>query len=257
MSDTIRQEHELSHWKEWQDQADAVWGWSTPAGRVRADRRARLFRELGRMGADSVVLEIGCGTGEFTRRVAPCVGHLTATDLSPELLERARKRLREANLAAKVTFAIQDAMKLTLAGSSFDAVFGCSILHHVDAEAALREMCRVLKPGGWCVFSEPNMMNPQIAVQKNIGFFKRRAGDSPDETAFFWWELRKFFERAGLDRVLVRHFDFLHPGTPPRWIPFVERWGERLEKCPGVRAISGSLICCARKPDGPKEESDD
>lgn len=83
MDDKLRREHELAHWAAWQGKADEVWGWQTPAGQARATRRARLFRELGRMDARSVVLEIGCGTGEFTARVAPHVGHLQATDFSP------------------------------------------------------------------------------------------------------------------------------------------------------------------------------
>ena len=47
----------------------------------------------------------------------------------------------------------------------------------------------MLRPGGGIRFTEPNMANPQIAVQKNVSVIKRWAGDSPDETAFFRWSL--------------------------------------------------------------------
>ena len=60
-----------------------------------------------------------------------------------------------------------------------------------EIEEALRDIYRVLKPGGTIYFTEPNMLNPQIAMQKNIPWIKRKLGDSPDETAFFRWPLRR------------------------------------------------------------------
>ena len=91
-------------------------------------------------------------------------------------------------------------------------------------------------------------LHPQIALQKNVGFIKRRVGDSPDERAFFRWQLRGYLEQAGFVGIAIRNFDFLHPFTSPAWIPRVERLGNFLERVPGVRAISGSLIFGARKP---------
>src|SRR5437660_4994176 len=248
MKEKTCQERELAHWRQWEAKADEVWGWQTPAGQLRAARRAELFRELGRIGSGSKVLEIGCGTGEFTRRVAPLTKELRATDLSPELLRRAEQRVREECSTANVVFELQDAMQLKLPNDCFDTVYGCSILHHVNASQALREVCRVLQPGGWCVFSEPNMLNPQIAVQKNVGFIKRRMGDSPDETAFFRWEIGRLLGQAGFERISVRPFDFLHPLTPRRWLKAVERFGLFLERIPGLRQISGSLILRGQKP---------
>ena len=247
MDDKLRREHELAHWAAWQDKADEVWGWQTPAGQARAARRAVLFRELGRMTASSVVLEIGCGTGEFSARVAPHVGKFHATDFSPELLQRCEAHIKAVCPGASVTFERQDAMAMTIPDSSFDAVFGCSMLHHVNAALALREVRRVLKPGGWCVFSEPNLLNPQVALQLSAPFIRRRAGVSPDETAFFRREMVRLLRDAGFDEIVVRHFDFLHPLTPSPFIPFVRRLGEVFEQVPLVRAISGSLICCARR----------
>lgn len=247
MNDIAHNERELAHWREWQAEADSVWGWQTPAGQARAARRANLFRALARMTSAAEVLEVGCGTGEFTLRVAPQVKQLHATDLSPDLLARAQAKARAAGME-NITFELQDVTAMKLPENRFDAVFGCSMLHHVDAPRALCEIFRVLRPDGWCSFSEPNMLNPQVALQKNVGFIKRRVGDSPDETAFFRWELRRRLHEAGFTAIELSNFDFLHPLTPPKWIPRVERLGLFLERCPGVRALSGSLIFCAQKP---------
>jgi SAM-dependent methyltransferase len=243
-----RQELELAHWQEWESRADAVWGWQTPAGQRRADRRADLFRNHARLGAASVVLEIGCGTGEFTQRIAGQVAELWATDLSPELLARARDRVQRVHPGVRVNFAIEDAMGLSLPGDRFDAAFGCSVLHHLDVRRALQEVYRVLKPGGWCVFSEPNMLNPQIAVQKNVGFVKRHLGDTPDETAFFRWPLQRMLVELGFRQISIRPFDFLHPLTPTRWLGAIGRLGEFLERIPVIREISGSLLLAGQKP---------
>ena len=105
---------------------------------------------------------------------------------------------------------------------------GSSVLHHLEIKEALRDIYRVLKPGGTIYFTEPNMLNPQIAIQKNIPWIKRKLGDSPDETAFFRWPLRRLLERTGYRDVRIDPFDFLHPKTPVALIDQVER----------VRAVS-------------------
>jgi hypothetical protein len=98
------------------------------------------------------------------------------------------------------------------------------------------------------VFSEPNMLNPQVALQKNIGALKRRAGDSPDETAFFRPQVIRLLEGAGFGSILMRNFDFLHPATPSRWIRAIAGVGAVCERIPLLREISGSLIFRAQKP---------
>ena len=248
MNENTQQSREIAHWHKWQNEVDKHWGWETPAGYRRVNRRARLFFELGRMGPKSKVLEVGCGTGEFSQRLAPLLGELWAIDLSPDLLPRAEQRVRAACPGCKVVFELQDATALRYPDSNFDAVFGSSVLHHLDAARALREIWRVLTPGAWCVFSEPNMLNPQIALQKNVRYFKERALDTVDETAFFAGQVRRLLESAGFVHATVQHFDFLHPTTPKPLLGVVERLGLLLEKCPGIRDLSGSLLLWGQRP---------
>ena len=91
------------------------------------------------------------------------------------------------------------------------------------------------------------MLNPQIALQKNVSAIKKRLGDSPDETAFFRWSLFHMLENAGFREVKIQPFDFLHPKTPAAWIPAVESFGRRLERLPLLREIAGSLYIRALK----------
>ena len=218
-----------------------VWNWETPAGRIRWARRVKMLTNHLREGQK--VLELGCGTGFFTQSLANTKAEVTAIDISPDLLAVARAEIPANN----VTFEVQNAYALSYGGETFDSVVGSSVLHHLEVDAALKEIWRVLKPGGLVFFTEPNMMNPQIAVQKNVPAIKKRLGDSPDETAFFRWPLQRRLARAGFREIRITPFDFLQPKTPATWIPAVERIGRRLETLPLLREIAGSLQIRALK----------
>lgn len=95
-------------------------------------------------------------------------------------------------------------------------------------------------------FTEPNMLNPQIALQKNVPYLKRKLGDSPDETAFFRKKLHRSLIRHDFSNVSIIPFDWLHPATPIRLIPFVDSLGKFMEVTPILKEFAGSLYlrCC-------------
>src|SRR5438445_13488079 len=97
--------------------------------------------------------------------------------------------------ARNVRYEIKNAYQLSYPDAVFDSVVGSSVLHHLEIQEAIREIYRVLKPSGTIYFTEPNMLNPQIAIQKNVPWVKRKLGDSPDETAFFRLPLRRLLEQ--------------------------------------------------------------
>jgi len=185
MKDNNRLQHEIDHGQKIKEHAEDIWGWSTVAGVIRANRRAEYFTKLGQIKTTDNILEIGCGTALFTEKVFNKThANITAIDISNDLLEKAKTKLPE------IHFINEDAMNLSFTDNSFDFIYGSSVLHHLDVEKALNEFYRVLKPGKSIVFAEPNMLNPQIAIQKNIPFIKKMLGDSPDETAFIRWKLK-------------------------------------------------------------------
>ena len=237
----IRLEHEIQHGRYLAEHgAGEIWNWETPAGKKRWARRVRILTS--ELAPNCDVLELGCGTGYFTRQLAGSGAKITAIDISADLLELARREC----VADNVTFEIQNAYALSYGAASFDAIIGSSVLHHLDLVKALGEMRRVLRPGGWISFTEPNMLNPQIALQKNVGWLKRRLGDSPDETAFFRWSLRSRLAAAGFREIEIVPFDFLHPKVPSGLIPTFERIGHLFEQTPLIREIAGSLRIHAR-----------
>jgi len=238
-----RIENEIEHGRKLHSNgAESIWNWSSAAGKKRADRRSEYFVELADVKHGDRVLEVGCGTGLFTRKFYQGTrASITAVDISQELLDEAKTHLQEVN------FQCDDAMKLSFANNSFDVVFGSSILHHLDFRPAAKEIYRVMRAGGRMIFAEPNMLNPQIFVQKNVAFVKRHLGDSPDETAIVRWRFAKMMREIGFRKIRTFPYDFLHPSTPESLIPFVECLGMAIEKIPVVREIAGSVILYGEK----------
>jgi SAM-dependent methyltransferase len=240
MSLEERLERERRHGLEILRTKESNWGWNTPAGRIRWQRRLDYLASA-LENRDGKVLEIGAGTGTFTAGLASVYPRLTAIDISPDLLKAAAEK------APSVTFQCADAHELPFPESTFDAVIGCSVLHHLEWGRALKSFFRVLKPGGALRFSEPNLLNPQIFLQKNIPALKRALGDSPDEYAFTSGRIRRDLQAAGFTSISVRPFEFLHPSTPVALIDLVQRLEALLDRMP-LRVFGGSLLIEAKHP---------
>jgi 2-polyprenyl-3-methyl-5-hydroxy-6-metoxy-1,4-benzoquinol methylase len=90
-------------------------------------------------------LEIGCGTGAFSRRLALRLQHVTAIDLSSQMIRLARLRSAEF---PNIEFEIDDIMTRQLPESEFDCIASIATLHHVPTREVLLKIRDALKPGG-------------------------------------------------------------------------------------------------------------
>ncbi|MEM3394157.1 MAG: class I SAM-dependent methyltransferase, partial [Candidatus Methanomethylicia archaeon] len=89
------------------------------------------------------VLELGCGTGVYTRKLAkkfPGLG-ITAIDISEKIISIAKEKLKKYK---NVKFKVASAYNTGLRASSVDVVFGFYVLHHLDLEKVVSEISRVL-----------------------------------------------------------------------------------------------------------------
>jgi ubiquinone/menaquinone biosynthesis C-methylase UbiE len=123
---------------------------ATLALRIAFAREEQLIGRAARLSAGDTLLDLACGPGIYTRpfarRIAP--GLAVGLDLSPAMLRHARSRARAAGLG-NLALVRGDALRLPFADARFDAVNCCGALHlFPDADLALREVRRVLKPGG-------------------------------------------------------------------------------------------------------------
>ncbi|MEV6325623.1 methyltransferase domain-containing protein [Nocardia sp. NPDC051787] len=121
-------------------------------------RRNRTYRRLAALSGAKPgdrILDIGCGTGYLTRRLAEIAdsGSVVGLDPSAAVLERARKLTPATNC----TYTVGVAESLSAADDSFDVVANCLMLHHLPEDLrprALAEMRRVLRPGGRLLIGE-------------------------------------------------------------------------------------------------------
>lgn len=97
------------------------------------------------LNRNMTVLELACGTGLLSVKIAPMVKHLEATDFSEEMISQAKKKTHSARLH----FSVQDATALSYAPETFDAVIISNALHIMpDPGEALENIRRVLKDNG-------------------------------------------------------------------------------------------------------------
>ena len=122
------------------------------------------------------------------------------------------------------------------------------MLHHLDVQRSVARIFELLRPGGTIAFAEPNMLNPQIFLERRFCHLPIFSHVSPDETAFVRWTLAALLEKAGFTGITIRPHDWLHPATPRPFIGAVRRLGAALERTPLVRELSGSHLILARRP---------
>ena len=166
-------------------------------------------------GAQLRVLDCGVGTGALScalGRVVPVPFKLDVVDVSLGMLERANSRLRETGLNA--TLCYSDVRKMPYADGEFDVVMSAHLLEHLaDPLVALKEMARVLKPGGLLIA----FLTRRSALGAFVQLKWRTHRVTPDQA-------ESWLRDSGLENA--------------RCLPF------------GRRAVCGqlSVACVARKP---------
>lgn len=185
------------------------------------------------------LLDVGCGTGDLTlrlaRRVGPA-GMVTGLDLTPAMLAVGRKKVLAQGLEDRVILIEGNALSLPFADGTFDGVTaGFSLRNMTDLDGALREMFRVLKPGGFAVSLDVSKPNPGPVRAVFLFFFYRivpwmGALGGKGKSPYGWLSesLRAFPDRPGLrerfrqagfvrveDRALTLGAAALHRGLRP------------------------------------------
>jgi len=141
---------------------------------------------------EMVVADVGAGTGFITEGIAPLVRRVYALAASASMLDQARQKLDSKK---NVVFKEADGLNLPLPDDCLDAVFANMYLHHCpDPQAAIREMTRVLRPGGRLVITDMDT-HPYEWVRQ--------------EMADFWLGferplVKSWFRQAGMVNTLVK-----------------------------------------------------
>lgn len=149
---------------------------------------------------DKILLDVGCGTGAFTKRLQR-ENHLTlGVDIS----------FKSASQASKIVdgchFFSGDAEKLPLIDESVDVVVFSGVLHHLPSmDNALAECMRIMKPGGDFFAYDPNGVNPAMWVYRSAKSpLSTRKGWTVNERLLRKQEIFGALKRAGFSNVISK-----------------------------------------------------
>jgi ubiquinone/menaquinone biosynthesis C-methylase UbiE len=140
------------YWKEIYDEP-------TLFGTVHQQRRQLALQWIAELGLppDSRVLELGCGAGVVAVDLAQRGYLVDGVDVNSAMIELARREVEAAGVGDRVTLGIADAHELAFEDDRFDLVVALGVIPFLHTPAqGLREMRRVLTPGGYLLFSNDN-----------------------------------------------------------------------------------------------------
>ena len=206
-------------------QAEVVIGWLEQSGR-----------------RDLSILEVGCGAGWFCPQLLG-YGQVTGTDLSDEVLARAKKKFPEVDYVAG------DFTSLDFGRERFDVVVTLEVLPHVaDQKAFVRKLNSHLRPGGSLMMATQN----RFVLQH----FNRIEPPAPGQ-------LRKWLDRRELRKLLDAYFEILEiSSVSPKAnrgimrlvnskkmnVPVKALFGNRVELLKEALGLGWTLMALARKP---------
>ncbi len=222
-------------------------------------KRLAAFRELG-WSPGRQLLDVGCGTGSYTLRMAEDFDETVGVDLQAEHLAEFRRRLSGSLLEERVSVRELSVTHLPFDDGQFDVVTAIETIEHIDdLRAGLAEIWRVLRPGGRLFITCPNRLYPLETHAVRIGNRSIAGSRLP----FLPWiprlhsrlsEARTFTPRSL--RSVLRSAGF-HPGATT-WImpPFdhnrvaakVRPVTDLAERMPALRQFGVSIVMVATRP---------
>lgn len=204
------------------------------------------FRLVGNLRGKRV-LDFGCGAGENTILLAAKGADVIGMDISPDLVELAKERLRVNGYPG--TAVVESCHGTKFPDESFDVIFGAAILHHLDLRLARAEVLRLLKRGGLAVFEEPTRDSRVLRILRKLVPYKSPLA-SANERPLTTPELQSF--AAGFEVVEWRKF--MLPHVLAIWAVFpsklhqaflLDRW--LLKKMPWLHPWTGDVVIAIRK----------
>jgi ubiquinone/menaquinone biosynthesis C-methylase UbiE len=153
------------------------------------ERVIEKMAEVSGIGQASEVADVGTGTGFVAAGLAPRVERVIGIDNAPAMLEVARENLRALG-ASNVDLVVGEASRLPLEDGAVDAAFANMVLHHSeDPEAMLREMARIVRPGGTVAIADE--------VAHPYAWMREEHADI--WLGFEWGQVGRYFAALGLE----------------------------------------------------------
>jgi ubiquinone/menaquinone biosynthesis C-methylase UbiE len=200
-----------------------------------------------RYARDKQVLEVGCGTGLILGRVAQFASEATGIDLSGGMLAKAAARGLHVAQAS--------ATELPIATASVDVAYSFKVLAHIpDIAGCMREMARVVRPGGYVIaeFYNARSIRRLVKALKPPTAVSDQTHDEHVYTRYDDAAAIRSYLPPELDWVATRGIRVITPVAAVLRVPVLGaavRWAEhRLADLPGARDVGGFLVAiCQRR----------
>jgi SAM-dependent methyltransferase len=161
--------------------------------------------DLARLDNGQRALDVGCGVGTTAIQMAGRFGaRVTAVDISPLMLERARRNVRRAGLEREIEVEQGDIMALGFPDNTFDRVIAEAVTMFVDRQRAANELVRVCRPGGMVLATEFFWRQPPTEQAREIFLGQVCPGMQLDKLD--GWV--RIYKDAGLSSIEVRSGPF-------------------------------------------------
>lgn len=180
------------------------YGLLSRAGRAKVKRKASKLISAAGISSEDKILELGCGTGVFTREIAQTNAFISAIDISDCMLGMAI----DQGIPFNVCYWQGDAHSIDVTDGLLDRVVGFYILQYLDLDKTIPEIYRILHPGGIACFIDINAFNPLAFIKTRVPIVKRWLNISQEAVSFTPLELRQWFMRYGFKNVTVKPFGF-------------------------------------------------
>ena len=172
------------------------------AAAIRNEEALNRIVEWAEAGPEDTVLDVACGPGLLVCAFARAAKHATGVDMTPAMLEQARKAQEESGVS-NVTWQRGDVYSLPFTPAQFSIVSSRFAFHHLqDPLAALREMKRVCRPGGRMVVADMAPASEKAAALNAA----ERLRDPSHVRALPEHELRELFREAGMAAPAIHHY---------------------------------------------------
>lgn len=244
----IHEQTEKEHFNFMAKQYDENYGYLSDFTQYKIDKKINYCKNFinENITKDKIkILDVGCGTGEYTIRLAQQFpkAEIIGIDISEEIIKVAKKKSKKYK---NVKYFVDSAYETKLKKNEFDVVCGFYVLHHLHLNKVSSEIKRVLKNGGIGFFYEPNLLNPVVFAIKNNSWLKKRVGDSPEETAINPLTVDKHFDGMDL-KILHTEFIMPFPGVSSNLLIKIDKLVDNLRHIPIVKLLSGSLLITMKK----------
>jgi ubiquinone/menaquinone biosynthesis C-methylase UbiE len=220
----------------------------SPGGRCSDARQGALLEEAVADWRGKRVLEVGCGTGRITTRLAEWGADLTALDIAEAMLRQVRAKFGRPGSGRVPAFVQGSALELPFSDNSFEVVVSINVLSHVpQMRKVIAEMARVLAPGGSLLV---NFTNARSLYWPAALYVNARGKAVGLDVYTHWYrpgEVWRALRQAGLQA--TRLSGQVHvPRAVPRAAAAPLIWTDRLlgESC--VRGWCPTLFVAAVKP---------